>query len=57
MLTAPIQKLQHAGSSYYADCPYCGKTNWLSWEKADDNVLCKKCTKWFKLVKSTEEQS
>jgi acetyl-CoA carboxylase beta subunit len=53
---APIQKLQHAGTSYFVKCPYCGEVIFLTYEREGNLILCQKCVRWIKLTPEKEEE-
>jgi len=56
-LTAPKVKMSTGqGSSYYADCPNCNTTNWLSVELNTGRVVCKKCGTSFTLGDEIEHE-
>lgn len=48
--TAKIDKIAHAGTSYSADCPRCGKFKVLSTELKTLRAFCDGCHKPFALV-------
>ena len=48
-LTAKIEKVTCGGTSYFADCPYCGKSITLSRELNTMSAICNKCHESFKL--------
>jgi hypothetical protein len=52
----PRKKLDHSGSSYYVTCPYCEKTNWLSYQKEGDSIWCEKCAKQIKIGSNKGEK-
>jgi hypothetical protein len=45
-----------SGTSYYAECPKCGATNWLSSELTTNSVVCKECRTPFKLGEEVEHE-
>jgi len=53
--TALRKRMVRAGSTFYANCPHCERTNWLSWEKEGINIICRECGKWFQIGPDAEE--